>query len=125
MKKIVTVITLLLAFTISANAQSKKDSQTKKSGTKEAVITAKPSEAAMKDATMLTEYLDLNDTQKENFVGLFLMKHKLMQDPLATLESKIEMTRVVGLKISASIDDAQQKKLNTNPELLKTLTQNY
>ncbi|MET0760559.1 MAG: hypothetical protein ABWZ56_09075 [Flavobacterium sp.] len=117
MKKIVTVITLMLAFTISANAQDKKQA---KPITKEVVLLS-PSEAAKNDAVAITEYLALNESQTNDFASLFQMKHEVMQDPNATIERKNEMARIVGLKIEASIDSKQLEKLRANPTFFNQL----
>lgn len=122
MKKIVTVITLMLAFSFSAAAQEKKQTEEKKIDKTEKVVLS-PTEAAKNDAAAITEFLGLTNNQEEDFSRLFKMKHKLMQDQFATAESKKEMSRIVGLKINASITSEQQAKLNANPELLKKLTE--
>ncbi|HLF52303.1 hypothetical protein [Flavobacterium sp.] len=117
MKKIVTVITLMLAFTISANAQDKKQA---KPITKEVVLLS-PAEAAKNDAVAITEYLALNESQTNDLVDLFLMKHEVMQDSNASIERKKEMSRIVGLKIEASIDSKQLEKLRANATLFNQL----
>ncbi|RTY90248.1 hypothetical protein [Flavobacterium sp. GT3R68] len=120
MKKIVTVITLLLAFTISANAQSNNDAQTKKSNSQEVVILS-PTAAGQKDANALSDFLGLNDTQREDFARLFEMKHETMQNKDLSIERKKEMSRNVGLKIEASIDGTQLAKLKANTALYNQL----
>lgn len=117
MKKIVTVITLMLAFTISANAQDKKQA---KADTKE-VFVLTPSEAAKNDAVAITEYLDLNESQTNDFASLFQMKHEVMQDLNASTERKKEMSRIVGLKIEASLDSKKLEKLRANTALFNQL----
>lgn len=119
MKKIVTVITLLLAFTISANAQSTQKSIAK--DVKE-VVTLSPTAAGQKDANAMADFLGLKDTQREDFARLFEMKHEIMQDANASVERKKEMARIVGLKIEASIDGTQLGKLKANTALYKQLT---
>lgn len=120
MKKIVAFSILLLVFSIFGNAQIKKTPHLKGAPKKEIVLLS-TTEAANADATAITEFLGLNETTRENFVGLFEMKHRMMQDKSATLESKKEISRVVGLKINGTISDFQQEKLNANPTLLKRL----
>jgi hypothetical protein len=122
MKKIVTVVTLMLAFTISANAQDKKNLQEKKADKKE-VIVLSPVEAAKKDAAAIVEFLGLKESQEQDFVRLFEMKHQLMQDSEVSIERKKEMSIIVSHKIFASIENDQQVKLHSNPELLKKLTE--
>lgn len=56
MKKFIAALTLLLAFTINANAQEKKE------------LTS--AEKAKKEATALSQYLGLNETQTADFERL-------------------------------------------------------
>jgi hypothetical protein len=121
MKKIVAALTLLLAFSISANAQDEKTTQEKKAYAKEKVALTPP-EASRKDADAITEFLRLDAKMRENFVGLFRMKHEVMQDPSSTIERKKEMSRIVGLKIEASIDANLLQKLKANTALYQQLT---
>ncbi|HEX8268284.1 MAG TPA: hypothetical protein VF581_00215 [Flavobacterium sp.] len=108
MKKIIAVLTFMLAFTVSANAQDQK---------------AELETAAKRDAAELTQYLSLSDEQLTQFVPLFKKKHQVMQDKTVSAERKQEMSRIVGLKINASLDGNQQEKLAANPELWKRLTE--
>jgi hypothetical protein len=106
MKKIVALLTMLLAFTISANAQD-----------------SKTAEAAKKDAQSAAEYLGLKSNQQEDFYRLFEQKHEVLQNPNMSAERKAEMSRIVGLKIKASLSAEQLAKLEANPELMKKLQQ--
>lgn len=108
MKKLIAVLTLVLAFTVSANAQDKKLS---------------PAEAGKNEAVELTQFLGLTQDQQVNFTALFTHKHESLQDPNLTAEGKKELSRIIGLKINATIDGNQQQKLESNPELLKRLTE--
>ncbi|HEU0137138.1 MAG TPA: hypothetical protein VFQ50_07600 [Flavobacterium sp.] len=108
MKKIVALLTMLLAFTLSANAQDAK---------------AASAEAAKKDAQSAAEYLGLKANQQEDFYRLFEQKHEVLQNPNMSAERKAEMSRIVGLKIRASLTEAQIAKLDANPELMKKLQQ--
>ena len=107
MKKIIAVLTLLLAFTIGANAQDKK---------------VNVEEAAKQDAFKITEFLGLSGTQQDDFVRLFEMKHQTLSDASLSQERKTEMSRIVEMKIRASLTQTQLQKLETNPELMATLT---
>ncbi|HEX8562537.1 MAG TPA: hypothetical protein VF676_06105 [Flavobacterium sp.] len=106
MKKLAAIFTFLLAFTISAHAQD-----------------AKPSadEAAKKDTAELAEYLGLTQDQQVNFIALFKHKYKVLNDATIPQERKDEMSRMVAVKINASIDENQKQKLAKNPELLEKL----
>lgn len=105
MKKIVAVFAFLLAFSLSANAQDEKTIKM----------------AAEKEAATLTEYLGLTESQNQDFVRLFIMKHEILNSKTASQERKDIMTRDVGLKIMASLNEGQKAKLDANPELLNSL----
>jgi hypothetical protein len=107
MKKLIAVVTLLLAFSINANAQDKTELTSTDKGTKE--------------AAMLTEYLGLNETQNADFARLFIQKHTTLEDKTLSAERKQELSRVIDAKIRASLDGEQIEKLEKNPELLKIL----
>jgi len=107
MKKIIAVLTLLLAFTVSANAQDRK---------------MNAEEAAKIDAHKMSEYLGLKGTQQDDFVRLFQMKYNTLNDPNLAQERKTEMSRIVELKIRASLTPEQMQKLEANPEMMATLT---
>ena len=49
------------------------------------------------------------------------MKHQVMQDKSGTVESRKEMSRIVGLKIEASMDSKQLEKLKSNTALYNQL----
>ena len=49
------------------------------------------------------------------------MKHQVMQSNTETNESKKEMSRIVGLKIEASLDSNQLQKLKSNTTLYNQL----
>src|SRR5690606_23021262 len=107
MKKALTVLTLLFAFTISASAQDREINS---------------EEAAKIDAYKLSEYLELKGTAQDDFMRLFAMKHEVLSDPNMSEERKAEMIRVTGLKVRASLTPEQLKKLDANPELYARIT---
>ena len=114
MKKIIIAGILALAFSVSASAQSKKE--VVKSNKKE-VVSMTPEQAAKKDGVAISEFLGLDETKTEDFIRLFIMKHQVMQDKSGTVDSRREMSRIVGLKIEASIDSKKLEKLKSNTEL--------
>ena len=65
MKKFIAALTLMLAFTINANAQEKKE------------LTS--AEKAKNEAVALSQFLGLNDTQTADFQRLFEQKHKTFE----------------------------------------------
>lgn len=107
MKKLIAVLTLLLAFTVSANAQETKVSA---------------AESAKIEATQLAQAVGLTETQTQDFVRLFMMKYEKMNNPSLSEEKKKEFSRVVDAKIKASMNADQLKVLEANPELMARLT---
>ena len=107
MKKLIAILTLFFAISISASAQDKKLSVS--------------SEKAKKEAAELSTYLGLDETQNLNFFRLFEQKHKILETPDLTVERKTELTRVIEAKIRASLDAESMNKLEKNPELFKKL----
>lgn len=109
MKKIIAVLTLMLAFSINANAQDK--------GSNGADAATK----GKKQAAELSEYLGLDDTMNVNFARLFEQKFVILDDKNATPERKAELTKIVEAKIRGTLDGNQIEKLEKNPELFKKL----
>jgi hypothetical protein len=110
MKKIFAVLTLLLAFSINANAQDKNG-----------LDGLSAADKGKKQAAELTEYLGLDATMNENFAKLFEQKFVILDDKNATPERKTEVARVIEAKIRGTLDGNQVDKLEKNPELLRRL----
>ncbi len=107
MKKIIATLTLLLAFSVSVNAQAKKMSN---------------QELAQKDAIALCDYLNIQGSLKADFARLFEMKYEVFNNPEASMERKIELARIMKLKIEASLDGTQLEKLNVKKDFFMALT---
>jgi len=118
MKKIIIACFLMLAINVTANAQNKKKTTTAES---KEVVKLTPAEAGKKDGLAISEFLGLDNNLTIAFNGLFEMKHEVMQNPNETNESKKEMSRIVGLKIEASVDSNQLEKLKANTTLYNQL----
>lgn len=118
MKKLFTAVTLMLVFSITANAQAKK-ADTK--DVKETTQKFTPEVAAKKNADELSQFLSLKENETDNFERLFKMKQDILQDSNMSEERKTEMKRVVEAKIRATLDGEQMEKLESNPELFKRL----
>jgi len=110
MKKIIAALTLLLAFSINANAQDKSG-----------YIGLNSEEKAKKQAAELSEYLGLDQTMTKNFISLFEYKIQVLDDKNALPERKTEISRIVEAKIRGTLDGVQMEKLEKNPDLLKRL----
>lgn len=109
MKKLIAALTLLLAFSINANAQDK-------------VLDGLDSAAkGKKQAAELSEYLGLDQTTNENFARLFEQKFTVLEDKNIQPERKTELSRVIDAKIRATLDGTQIERLEKNPDLLKRL----
>ena len=115
MKKLILVITLIFAVSLSSNAQEMK-AATKSE--KKAEIN--PQVEAKLDAVKLSEYLSLDGTITEDLFRLFEMKYKTLQNEL-TPERKVELARVIEAKIRATVGDELMAKLEKNQELFKKL----
>ncbi|WP_395044266.1 hypothetical protein [Flavobacterium sp.] len=106
MKKIIFVLTLMLAFSINANAQDKKMNY---------------QEVSKKESAELSELLGLNDTQTADFYRLFEMKNQTLQGQELSPERSIELSRIIDMKIKATLTEEQIKKLEANTELYERL----
>ena len=118
MKKIIIACFLMLAVSVTANAQNKKKTAT--AVTKE-VVKLTPAEAGKKDGVAISQFLGLDENLTVAFCGLFEMKHQVMQSATETNDSKKEMSRIVGLKIEATLDSIQLEKLKANTALYNQL----
>ena len=107
MKKLIAALTLLLAFSINANAQDKK------------ALT--PLERGAKEAAEITQFLGLNETQNADFTRLLEKKHSILDDKELSTERRTEFSRVIEMKIRASLDENQIEKLEKNTVLFKKL----
>ena len=110
MKKIIALLTLLLAFSINANAQEKSGYDN-----------MNPTEKGKKQASELSEYLGLDATMTENFFRLFEQKFTIIDDKNIQPERKAELARIIEAKIRGTLDGNQMEKLEKNPELFKKL----
>ena len=108
----------MLAVSVTANAQNKKKTTT--AVTKE-VVKLTPAEAGKKDGVAISQFLGLDENLTVAFCGLFEMKHQVMQSATETNDSKKEMSRIVGLKIEATIDSERLEKLKANTALYNQL----
>lgn len=108
MKKIIAVVTMLLAFTISANAQDKKVSS---------------QEAAQKDITALAAKVNLSENLKKDLTTLMVMKHDAKADVTLTPEQKANALKAYERKLLSALTKEQKDALMKDPALLKKITQ--
>ena len=122
MKKIIAVLTLVLAFSLGANAQDKKGLSKDDIAKNEMLRKELPPEVAGKnDAIELIKYLGLDETKAEVYGRLFAKKHKVLASEGITAEKKSELSRAIEAKLRAGLTPEQTEKLDKNPELLSRL----
>ncbi|MCF6128233.1 hypothetical protein L1S35_01005 [Flavobacterium sp. AS60] len=107
MKKLIAALTLMLAFSINANAQDKDAPSAYDLGKKQ--------------AAELSEFLGLDETQNENFARLFEQKITILDNKNLTQERKDEFSRVIESKIRGTLDPKQMDKLEKNTVLFQKL----
>lgn len=107
MKKLLFIFTLLLAFTINANAQEKK------------VATAQ--EKAATDATELANLVGIEDSLKDGFTKLFTMKYESLEGNLSA-ERKQALSQLMEDKLKTSLTPVQLNKLKAKKELYERIT---
>lgn len=106
MKKLIFVLIFIFAFIFNVNAQDTKLSI---------------EDNAKKDAAWLAETTGITETQTQDLYRLFEMKYRTLADENLNFERKQEFLNVVMLKIQASLDEKQMKKLEANTELLNRI----
>mgnify|MGYP000880251933 CR=1 FL=1 len=107
MKKIIAVVTLLLAFTVSVNAQDKKVSSL---------------DAAQKDIAALTAKINISETLAKDLTTLMVMKHDAKSDVTLTPAQKESALQAYERKLMSGLSKEQAEKLKKDPALLKQLT---
>ena len=115
MKKLLFIIALFFAFSISASAQSNKVAAAK--------VQMTPAEAAKKDSQDLKALLSLNDTRTTDFYNLFEQKYQTLAVPDLSAERKSVLKTVIDAKIRASVDANEMAKIEANPALFTRLTE--
>ena|SRR6476620_2303997 len=116
MKKLIAVVTLALAFTLSANAQNKKAAAAPE---KEKISNQ---EAAKKDVMALLEKVSIDESLKNDMYTLMLMKYDELSTPKLTAAQKDEISTRYERKILGGLNDEQRKQVMSDPALLHRLT---
>ena len=107
MKKLIAVLTLFFAFSISVNAQDKKNT---------------PQEAAQKDIAALIQKVTINENLKKDLYTLMVMKHEALAQA-KTPKEKEQIAATFGHKVMAGLDKEQRAIVEKDGALLKQLTQ--
>ena len=107
MKKLIAVLTLLLAFTVGANAQDKKVSN---------------EEAAQKDVAALVQKVTISESLKKDMQTLMVMKHEALSNPSNTAADKENISKRFERKVLAGLTEAQRAVVIADAALLKQIS---
>jgi len=107
MKKVIALVTLLLAFTINVNAQEKKMSA---------------QESAKNDIMALAAKVKISESLLKDLTTLMIMKHETMSDATLSKEKKENARQAYEHKLMSGLTPEQRNQLAKYPDLLKQLT---
>ena len=108
MKNLLGALVLFLAFTVNASAQETFKKVDEK-------VEAKSNLAA------LSEVVPVQGTMSEDLFRLFEYKYRNLNENLSK-ERKVELAKVIELKLRATLTESQMKSIESKPGLLKKLT---
>lgn len=108
MKNLLGALVLFLAFTVNASAQETFKKVDEK-------VEAKTNLAA------LSEVVPVQGTLSEDLFRLFEYKHRNLNENLSA-ERKVELAKIIELKLRATLSESQMLKIESKPGLLKKLT---
>lgn len=108
MKNLLGALVLFLAFTVNASAQETFKKVDEK-------VEAKSNLAA------LSEVVPVQGTLSEDLFRLFEYKYRNLNENLSK-ERKVELAKMIELKLRATLTEAQMKSIESKPGLLKKLT---
>lgn len=106
MKKFIAIVSLFFAFTIASFAQTSA------------------TDLAKKDVASLSSVVTLTEQNKASFLDLFKKKHEALSKPGLADDKKKVIYKSVDAKLRGTLNAEQMAKVDSNPELLKQLTQN-
>lgn len=116
MKKIVSIVVLMVAFGFSANAQSnlkiESDSKSKDQNVKE---------MAYAELRELSSVVELTPELKNDFLTLFIMRNEAVNNT-KSYEEKAAIYERYGQKLLSGLNEQQAMKLKENKELYNKLT---
>jgi hypothetical protein len=107
MKKVIALVTLVLAFTINVNAQEKKMSA---------------QESAKNDIMALAAKVKISESLQKDLTTLMIMKHETMSDATLSKEKKENARQAYEHKLMSGLTPEQRNQLAKYPDLLKQLT---
>ena len=108
MKNLLGALVLFLAFTVNASAQESFKKVDEK-------IEAKANLEA------LSKVITLEGTLSEDLLHLFEYKYRNLNENLSK-ERKVELAKMIELKLRATFIEAQMKSIESKPNMLKKLT---
>ncbi len=108
MKNLLGALVLFLAFTVNASAQESFKKVDEK-------VEAKSNLAA------LSEVVPVQGTLSEDLFRLFEYKHRNLNENLSA-ERKVELARIIEMKLRATLSESQMKSIENKEGLLKKLT---
>lgn len=107
MKKVISVVVLFFAFSLSAAAQDLK---------------VNTDEAAKKDVAALLSKITVSENLKKDFYTLMVMKHESLANPKLTASEKENISKIFENKLMAALTEDQRKELAKYPSIMKQLT---
>lgn len=108
MKNLLGALVLFLAFTVNASAQETFKKVDEK-------VEAKTNLAA------LSEVVQLDAKLSQDLFGLFEYKYRNLNENLSK-ERKVELARIIELKLRATLNESQMQSIEKKEGLLKKLT---
>lgn len=115
MKKLIALLTLFLAFSVTVVAQNKKS-------TTKQTVKISSQEAAQKDINALTAKVKISDNLQKDLLTLMTMKHDAISDATLTNEQKEAALKGYEHKLMSGLTEEQRKELFKYPDLVKQLT---
>lgn len=122
MKKIIALLVVMLAFSLGANAQQKRDVHAVQMSTLDANAQEKIKQAALADIAELTKVVALDNQKKDIYTSLFETKHRMYVSANNEPERNAQVARIVEAKLNAGLSADDIKKINNTPGLMKRLT---
>ena len=116
MKKIVSIVVLMIAFGFSANAQSNVKLESNSNPKDQNV-----KEMAYSELRELSSVVELTPELKNDLMTLFMMRNEAVNNA-KTYEEKAAIYERFGQKLLSGLSEQQSKKLSENKELYNKLT---
>ncbi len=117
MKKLILAGILLITFSFSATAQSKKANTTP---VKSEMTLMTPEFAAQKNVTDLTAFVGVNPEMKAILLELFSTKYRMFSSDTSE-QNKSYVATIITKKLEATLDAATYKKVRENETLFQSL----